>query len=282
MTAFRPLLTAAAVLCAPLALAAPGAQAKEATAGSGWVEADVARVRLLEGEAASPEKLRAALDIELKEGWKTYWRAPGETGVAPEFDWSRSTNLRSLEVLWPRPKKLDSGGAEFWGYDSHVALPISVTPEDPSKPVVLDLDVYLGVCKSICTPLDLTLSRRLTGEPATSDENRGIAEAEILVPHEGEAMGVALGEVRLEGEGIHRRIIAEFDKPGSFEEPEAIFASSSSLVFGTAETQEKDGKLIVSAPAMVFGKEDWVGEPISVTMFEGPFSAEAKGAVTVD
>ncbi|MDD2868064.1 protein-disulfide reductase DsbD domain-containing protein [Neomegalonema sp.] len=258
-----------------LTTSAPGG----AALAGGWVEADVARVRLLEGEARNATELRAALDIELKEGWKTYWRAPGSTGVAPEFDWSGSTNLKSAEVLWPRPRKLESAGAEFWGYDSHLALPIRVTPEDPTKPVDLDVQIYFGVCRDICTPLDLEVRRSLTGEPASTEESRRIAEAETLVPPDGEAAGVALGEAKLIGEGIRRSLEIRLAESGSFEAPEAIFAGPPSLVVGPVEVSREGDDMILRAQAMAFGKRDWEGAPISVTLLEGPFAAEARGEI---
>lgn len=265
----------------PLAVLAFACLGAGGALAGGWVEADVARVRLLEGEARESGALRAGLDIELKDGWKTYWRAPGSTGVAPEFDWSGSTNLKSAQVLWPRPKKLDSAGAEFWGYDSHVALPILVTPEDPALPVTLDVRIYFGVCRDICTPLDLELSRSLTGEPATPEESRRIAEAETLVPPDGEAAGVAIGEAKLIGEGIRREFVMRLAESGSFETPEAIFSGPSSLVFGPVEVSREDGAMVLRAKAMAFGKRDWNEAPVSATLMEGPFAAEAHGEITV-
>ncbi len=262
-----------------VALLIPTSATGGAALAGGWVEADVARVRLLAGEARETGELRAALDIELKDGWKTYWRAPGSTGVAPEFDWSASANLKSAEVLWPRPKRLESAGAEFWGYDSHVALPIRVTPEDPEKPVELDVQIYFGVCRDICTPLDLELKRSLTGEQASVEESRRIAEAETLVPPDGAAAGVTLGEARLIGEGVRRSLVIELAESGSFEAPEAIFAGPPSLVVGPVEVSHEEGGMVLRAQAMAFGKRDWEGAPISVTLLEGPFAAEARGEI---
>ena len=45
----------------------------------------------------------AALEIRLAPGWKTYWRAPGEAGFPPQFDFSSSRNLENLEIIWPAP-----------------------------------------------------------------------------------------------------------------------------------------------------------------------------------
>ena len=39
----------------------------------------------------------------LAEGWKTYWRMPGDAGVPPLFDWAGSTNVATIKVLYPGP-----------------------------------------------------------------------------------------------------------------------------------------------------------------------------------
>ena len=45
--------------------------------------------------------LRALLEIDLKPGWKTYWRDPGDAGVPPTIDVSASTQHRSAEIRLP-------------------------------------------------------------------------------------------------------------------------------------------------------------------------------------
>ena len=41
------------------------------------------------------------LDIDLKPGWKTYWRDPGDAGVPPQLDVSASTNVAGAELRFP-------------------------------------------------------------------------------------------------------------------------------------------------------------------------------------
>src|SRR5436309_13604570 len=90
---------AAALAGLALAHAQAGAQANVA---SPWVELHNARVRLLAGPAAAKVQAEksylAGVEITLGEGWKTYWRMPGDAGVPPSFDWSGSTNVASVEV----------------------------------------------------------------------------------------------------------------------------------------------------------------------------------------
>src|SRR5687767_7822730 len=48
-------------------------------------------------------EFRAAIQIRLEPGWKTYWRYPGDSGVPPTFDFSASDNVKSVRVAYPAP-----------------------------------------------------------------------------------------------------------------------------------------------------------------------------------
>jgi DsbC/DsbD-like thiol-disulfide interchange protein len=92
------------------------------------------------------------LEIELDPGWKTYWRMPGDAGIPPQFDWSRSQNLKSVEVLWPAPHRFSDKGGETIGYKDRVVFPLRIMPDNPDAPVALDLSLFFGVCQDICIP----------------------------------------------------------------------------------------------------------------------------------
>ena len=90
------------------ALAAPArALAASSPAASPWVVGHRSRVRLLDG-GGDGAQLMAALEIELHNGFKTYWRTPGDSGVPPTFDWAASTNVAAVEPLWPVPKRFET------------------------------------------------------------------------------------------------------------------------------------------------------------------------------
>jgi len=92
------------------------------------------------------------LEIELDHGWKTYWRLPGDAGIPPQFDWSGSKNLKSVEVLWPAPHRFLDAGGEAIGYKDRVIFPLRIAPENPDAPVTLNLSLFFGVCQDICIP----------------------------------------------------------------------------------------------------------------------------------
>lgn len=108
----------------------------------------------------------AALHLRLAPGWKTYWRIPGEAGIAPQLDWSRSQNVASVIAHWPRPMVFDQNGFRSIGYDGELVLPLEFTPRNQGRPMALVAQVTIGLCNETCVPVDLTLSLPLRGEGA--------------------------------------------------------------------------------------------------------------------
>ncbi len=61
-------------------------------ADSGWLRAadnQHASVRL-RAQTESNGDTRLLLDVALEKGWKTYWRSPGEGGIAPAIAWAHA------------------------------------------------------------------------------------------------------------------------------------------------------------------------------------------------
>ena len=101
---------AATILLSSLAIEA---RAEDA---SPWQRDGHSAVRLLAG-SRSGAVLLGGIAFQLQPGWKTYWRTPGDSGVPPRFDFSKSDNIEAVTVLWPAPTKFDDGaGGHSLGY----------------------------------------------------------------------------------------------------------------------------------------------------------------------
>src|SRR3569832_608023 len=71
--------------------------------------------------------LLGGIAFQLQPGWKTYWRTPGDSGVPPRFDFSKSDNIDAVTVLWPAPMKFDDGaGGHSLGYRDQFVLPLRI------------------------------------------------------------------------------------------------------------------------------------------------------------
>lgn len=139
---------------------------------SPWVEGFNNKVRLLAGQAsdAGKKSVFAGIEISMPPGWKTYWRSPGEAGgIPPEFDFSGSSNLADVRVLYPAPHRLiDKAGATA-GYKDHVLFPVLLTAKDAAQPIILKLKAAYGVCKELCVPAEAELELPVPSDVAASD-----------------------------------------------------------------------------------------------------------------
>ncbi len=163
-----------------LILGAPqGARSEEASA---WSRDTHSAMRLIAGSNVIPgAPLRAGIELRLDNGWKTYWRYAGDSGVPTSFDFGGSQNAKSVTVLWPAPQRFaDGAGGSAIGYTGAVIFPVHVVAENPAKPVVLKATASYGVCGKICIPARGTAVLRL-GRNA-SGENMQLAAAEARVP----------------------------------------------------------------------------------------------------
>jgi DsbC/DsbD-like thiol-disulfide interchange protein len=104
---------------------------------------------------------KAGIHIKMQPGWKTYWRKPGDGGIAPHFDWSGSGNVKTVSVLYPVPHRFEDGYSTSIGYEKEVVFPLLVEPEEPGRPVELQLNVSYAICGKLCVPV----VSRLRGTP---------------------------------------------------------------------------------------------------------------------
>ncbi|MGR3492898.1 MAG: protein-disulfide reductase DsbD domain-containing protein, partial [Shimia sp.] len=114
-----------------------------------------------------------ALRLRMKDGWHTYWRAPGDTGIPPRFDWSGSENLHGVAIQWPVPEVFRENGLRSLGYSGEVLIPLQLTAREGGE-MVLDLNLSVGVCETVCVPAHIHASAVL---PNGGENDRRIRSA---------------------------------------------------------------------------------------------------------
>jgi len=138
---------------------------------SPWQRDGHSAVRLLAG-SRSGAVLLGGIAFQLEPGWKTYWRNPGDSGVPPRFDFSKSENIEAVTVLWPAPKKFDDGaGGHSLGYRDQIVLPLRIVAKHADKPVTLRADIDYAVCEKICIPVQAVAELPFTSVASTEDSN---------------------------------------------------------------------------------------------------------------
>lgn len=164
-----PMKPAAAALALTLAALSPLAAA---AGSSAWEQAQGGAVRAVVASEPQPDgSMRAALEIDLKPGWKTYWIDPGSSGVPPTVELAVDGVPVAVAMDLPAPRRFDDGYSSFAGYGGPVALALSFKP--PADAETLHFSVFLGICETICIPVQAMLSVDMaagsTGDDAAVD-----------------------------------------------------------------------------------------------------------------
>src|SRR5665213_885850 len=136
---------------------------------SPWQRDGHSAVRLLAG-SRSGAGLLGGISFQLEPGWKTYWRTPGDSGVPPRFDFSKSENIEAVTILWPAPTEFDDGArGSSLGYHDQVVLPLRIVAKNTDKPVTLRATVNYAVCDKLCVPVEADVELAFTSVASTED-----------------------------------------------------------------------------------------------------------------
>ncbi len=147
----------AALIAVPAVMLGGGFTTASAGSATSWQAQNYVKTRLIIDKADwqnQQDALMAGIHIKMDEGWKTYWRYPGDSGLPPRFDWSGSKNLKKALVLWPAPTRYKDSAGSSIGYKKEVIFPVLIEPKDPSQPVDLTLKMEFAVCADICIPAE--------------------------------------------------------------------------------------------------------------------------------
>ncbi|MEL6477290.1 MAG: protein-disulfide reductase DsbD domain-containing protein [Pseudomonadota bacterium] len=262
----------ALILAVTLAGALPVAAQTIVSRGQSFVTAQV-----LPGEMKSDGTRLAGLALELTPGWKTYWRSPGPAGIPPRLDWSGSENLAAARLHWPTPAVFTSFGLTTIGYADRVLLPVELTPEDPEKPIAVDLALELGVCRDICVFEHVTLTATLP--PDLARHGSAIEAALALRPSPGPEAGLVSATCRITGQGGKRGFTATltFDREIAgakvlLEGPKDVWLHGASTAPSGTQTLEVTAKLdLLSDTAWVSRKS------IRMTVLGPDWAADIQG-----
>jgi DsbC/DsbD-like thiol-disulfide interchange protein len=101
--------------------------ATPAVAGAtAWQELGLdARVRLITSDKLNPDGTTlGAIELDMPQGMKTYWRVPGETGIATELDLTGSAGIVGHRFFWPYPQVEQKGVYTDFVYYGPLVIPL--------------------------------------------------------------------------------------------------------------------------------------------------------------
>lgn len=116
----RPVRALLLAVCAALLI--------PAGAGAAPVRVDAVEVELV----APVNALRAGqaewvgLRIRHDPHWHTYWRNPGDSGLATTLEWQMPTGFSAGALQWPVPSRFLIAPLASYGYEDDVVLPVQL------------------------------------------------------------------------------------------------------------------------------------------------------------
>jgi DsbC/DsbD-like thiol-disulfide interchange protein len=143
---------------------------------SAWADNEGGRMRLVALAPDAAGKIRAALQIEPKPGWITYWKEPGNSGIPPQITITPESGVSLDAIAYPVPKHFFKGGIEDIAYDAPVTLPLSLTAAGKG-PVAIDASAFIGICKDICIPFQANFQLKLGPAMQSHPEEEAILQA---------------------------------------------------------------------------------------------------------
>ncbi len=223
----------------------------------GWLEQDGQRMRL------------AGIMLELAEGWKTYWRVPGEGGLPPRFDFSGSVNVAEARLLWPTPKRFsDPITGETIGFQYRVVFPVLARPDDPGKPMTLRLKLDYGICGQMCVPMRAQEEITLPADASPDEVQRAVlSEWLAKTPQHGEGrLQIARARLMKADDGLVLEIALQGEAAPAVQD---VFVEGVELaVFGKPDLKPGGrGALLARIPVRGMAEEkDFSGKPLRLTI----------------
>lgn len=109
-----------------------------------------------------------ALLLSPDHGWHTYWRNPGDSGLATKIEWQLPDGITAGDMQWPYPQTEELGDLTNYGYaDATMHLvPLQIAADFPDQEITLRATANWLTCKDVCIPgmADLELPMAITDQ----------------------------------------------------------------------------------------------------------------------
>ncbi|EAR49911.1 hypothetical protein OG2516_16791 [Oceanicola granulosus HTCC2516] len=205
-------------------------------------------VEILPGWRTERGTHMAGLSISLAPGWKTYWRAPGDTGIPPEFLWSDIDNVAAMHLHWPVPEVARSNGMRSIVYDGSVVIPMEFALDAPGAARAEGV-LELGVCADICLPVQVPVAVALP--PVGGRRDPGIVAGLADRPLSESEAGVQGVTCRVSPAGDGLALVADIEMPPVAGREDVVVEAGNPAVWVSEPETVRRGGTLSAAVRMV-------------------------------
>lgn len=223
--------------------------ATSATAASDRADDGQLRVQLVSEQATLAPGAVAWLGVLIEHAphWHSYWKHPGDAGLATRLRWTLPEGAVAGEVNWPAPRAFDLSGIVSYGYEGRVLLPVPLTlaASYAAAGLPLELRVDWLACREECIPgrADLRLELPVATQSRVDARHRAdFADARARLPQ----AVTWPAEVRLSAHGARVEIQAPGDLPAAL----ALFPADGGVLahaVALAPARREQGRIVIDA-----------------------------------
>jgi len=233
-----------------------------------WQDLGGGRARLITVYDPVEGTIEGIVDVELQPGWVTYWRNPGESGIPPIFDFSKSSGVSVEQPLFPVPTAKHAAGIISIVYKNHVAFPFKAQPVISPLSGVLQLEMVIGVCEEICIPAMSSFSQdlsKLNYSDLTSNEMIRQAYLKIPVTKADNPETPVILNAKWKTNSV---VAVEARIPQSASKPELFAEGDDNWFFFPAKISKREGDITTFALSMAElpKKADLSATPLRLTL----------------
>jgi thiol:disulfide interchange protein DsbD len=179
--------------------------------------------------------------------WHTYWKNPGDSGLATTLSWTLPPGFTASDIAWPAPQRLPLGPLVNYGYEGQVLLPVSITvpASHAGGPVKVALHAEWLVCKEICLPESGDFALELPAHTPVTQHRARFDAARAATPV---AVAGASASARVQGKALAFEVRGL--PPAAHGKPLQFFAEDAGVIdyAGKTEQQWQQGVLTVRVP----------------------------------
>ncbi len=258
----------------------PTQASPKAVGVSNWVFTEMANFRLISGisNIGASNKVPLGLEFELKDGWKIYWRNPGDAGYPPEINFGNNENLSEIKWFWPAPKRFIFKDMQNFGYEKKIIFPITATVKTTKEPLVLQANVTALACKDICVPIDGDVNLTIpVGNPVKTEQAASIYWFEKRVPTNATWPGFKILGVNANKNSI----LVKVKSKHPLIKPDVFIESKDAFRFGKPEVSISNNRLNAS---FILSNDIPIDTnlaeiPITITVVDGKKSIEVRRSI---
>ena len=149
---------------------------------------------------APGQSFQLGLLLEHQPDWHTYWKNPGDSGLATQLDWSLPPSWDAGEIAWPTPHPIRIGSLVNYGYEGKVLLPVTVqvptTFAADQANATVRLHASWLICRVECIPEEGNFSLTIPVKSSTAMFAADFAQSQAQQPAalQGSSTAVVDGE----------------------------------------------------------------------------------------